>query len=705
MSPTRSVLGRAAVMMTVHKLTAGDGYTYLTRQVASADEIRPRGQSLADYYTARGNPPGVWLGAGAAQLGLAGQPVSEAQMRSLFGAGLHPNADAMLGTGAPQSRVRLGRPFTSYADQNATSCPRRRGVAGFDLVFTPVKSASVLWALSSPEVRAQVEEAHHAAVRSAIGWVEQHAAFTRTGRAGMAQVDATGLICAAFDHRESRAGDPDLHTHVAVANKVCGPDDKWRSLDARGLFALGVAASEHYNTRLEDELSRRLGVQFQDRGDHTRDKRPVREVAGIPRELVRHFSRRRAAIELRLTELSAEYRAVHGREPDRTTALTLAQQATLETREGKPPGRTLAEQVADWQQQANELLGSRRLGEILTASIERPQNYAVWDDEQIDHLARQVVVTVAETRSTWTVWNVYAEVERALRPLRCETSRDREVATQSVLERATGPALSIRIAEPELVAEPAALRRASDGQSVFIAHGSERFTTSEVLSAEDALVAAGRSADADPCDDVVVQAALAIHESRARGALDPGQRALVEAFAGSPARLVVGIGPAGTGKTTAMQALRDVWRSNGGRLLPLATSAKAAEVLADQIGERAENLHKYLFELQRPDGPKDEWYSLRVGDLVLVDEAGMAGTTQLARLLEAVTEAGASLRLLGDPAQLASVDAGGALGLLEREVGATYPRSSWVGSRLRPVSDLGTSRHQRTLLSRAVAYA
>ena len=55
-----------AAVMTLHKLTAGDGYTYLTRQVASADQRRA-GQSLADYYAATGNPPGRWVGAGAAR--------------------------------------------------------------------------------------------------------------------------------------------------------------------------------------------------------------------------------------------------------------------------------------------------------------------------------------------------------------------------------------------------------------------------------------------------------------------------------------------------------------------------------------------------------------------------------------------------------------------------------------------------------------
>ena len=119
-----------------------------------------------------------------------------------------------------------------------------------------------------------------------MAWVEQHAAFTRIGHAGIAQVDSTGLVATAFDHRESRSGDPDLHTHVAVANKVCGIDGKWRSLDARVLHSLGVAASERYNTRFEDAMSRRLGVEFEERPGAEPGKRPVREVVGVPRELI-----------------------------------------------------------------------------------------------------------------------------------------------------------------------------------------------------------------------------------------------------------------------------------------------------------------------------------------------------------------------------------------------------------------------------------
>jgi len=691
------------VLMTVHKLSAGDGYTYLTRQVASADERRPQGQSLSEYYVSRGNPPGVWVGAGAAQLGVAGSEVTEAQMRALFGEGRHPDRDAMIAAGVSVAATKLGAAYPSYADlapyserlpqavqdferahgrppssternQIAAKEARRgrRAVAGFDMVFTPVKSASILWGLGGPEVRQAVEDAHHEAVASALRWIEQHAAYTRTGRDGVAQIDATGLVCAAFDHRESRSGDPDLHTHVAVANKVCGSDGKWRSLDARNLYALGVAASERYNTRFEDAMARRVGVVFAERSGGTAGKRPVREIVGVPKELIQHFSRRRAAIESRYGELRGEYRRAHGREPNRATQLRLAQQATLETREGKGPGRTLAEQVADWSAQARKVLGARGLERLVADSVDRAVPTMSPGEEQLSDWAAQVVRRVSEQRSTWTVWNVHAETERLLRPVRITSAEARDDVTDQVVRRATSPELSIRIAEPAMVKEAPALLRASDGQSVFVAHGSDRFTTSEVLLAEDALVAAARTQDGPHVDQVVLEAALAIHEASSGVSLDPGQQQLVHAFAKTPTRLVVGIGPAGAGKTTAMKAFAVAWQASGGRVLPLATSAKAAQVLGAELELRADNLHKFLHEHDRHTGPTDEWFRLRAGDAVLVDEAGMAGTLQLSRLVEMAAAAGAGVRLLGDPAQLASVDAGGALRLLEREVGATH---------------------------------
>ncbi len=97
---------------------------------------------------------------------------------------------------------------------------RTTAVAGFDLTFSPVKSVSALWALAEPGLAAAIERAHQATVADALRFIEQRALFTRTGTNGVRQVNVRGLIGTAFTHRDSRAGDPDLHTHVAVANKV-----------------------------------------------------------------------------------------------------------------------------------------------------------------------------------------------------------------------------------------------------------------------------------------------------------------------------------------------------------------------------------------------------------------------------------------------------------------------------------------------------
>ena len=255
----------------------------------------------------------------------------------------------------------------------------RRAVAGYDLVFTPVKSVSLLWALGSAATREQVEAAHHEAVADTLAWLERETAFARIGDAGQAQIETRGFLAAAFDHRDSRAGDPDLHTHVAISNKVRARDDhadgrpRWLSLDARVIHAAAVAASERYNTRLEEAMSRRLGVEFTERADSIRrDKRSVREVAGVPVALIKHFSRRRAAIEDRYRELASDYRHTHGHEPPREAQLKLAQQATLETRDGKAAPTSLAEQITGWRDEAAAVLGDDQLADLEHTRVEPP---------------------------------------------------------------------------------------------------------------------------------------------------------------------------------------------------------------------------------------------------------------------------------------------------------------------------------------------
>ncbi len=240
------------------------------------------------------------------------------------------------------------------------SRPRTQTVAGYDLTFSPVKSVSTLWAVADPAVAAVIEEAHQAAVKDALMFIEKHALFTRTGPQGIRQVNVRGLVAAAFTHRDSRAGDPDLHTHVAVANKVQTLDGRWLSIDGRVLFKANVAASETYNTALEQHLRDTLGVRFAERPGTDPAKRPIREIVGVDPRLNQRWSTRRAHINTRRGELAIQFQHDHGRPPTPVEALHLAQQATLETRDAKHEPRSLAEQRATWLNEAAAVLGGAR---------------------------------------------------------------------------------------------------------------------------------------------------------------------------------------------------------------------------------------------------------------------------------------------------------------------------------------------------------
>ena len=718
--------------MTIHKITAGDGYTYLTRQVAAGDSSPERGRSAAEYYTETGNPPGVWMGQGLDALGVSGR-VSEEQMTALFGLGLHPDADAMMAeyrrehvaagmTDKQLTRVNeqarkqatLGRPFPEYRDlgpfeervagrlaairretgraptgvevkkvKREEARRQRRAVAGFDLVFTPVSSVSRQWGLDPRAwVREAIEQAHYAARDAALTLLEEHAALTRTGSSGQAQIETQGLIAAVFDHADNRLGEPNLHSHVAISSKVLGIDGKWRALDARNLYRMTVAASELYNTRLEAELHARLGLEFEVRPDTTGKREPVREITGFPSRVLAHFTRRRAGIEVEYRRLVAEFRAAHGRDPSLAAAHELAQQATLATRKGKKPPRAWSAMREEWQAELAETFGAGELAEVMAVVPERgtgrPKKVT---SAQVDvaEMAARVVAEVQEHHATWTRWSVLAQAQRELRGTLFTSPIEQERAVALVAQAALFT-WSLSTEPPELVVEPAALRR-SDGSSVFTQHGAERYTSQAVLDAEARLVDAAGMATTVGVDGQTTAFVLAGHEQRTNRPLDPGQHALVKAFACDGRLLVAGIGPAGAGKTTAMKALAEVIQAGGaGRLVPLATSASAAGVLAEDLGTAAENLHKFLWEWTKGPHAKAlakgrrvpgmEFFALNLGDVVLVDEAGMAGTLNLDRLVTIAARRGAVVRLLGDYRQLGAVESGGALRLIAQESGA-----------------------------------
>ncbi|WDD26925.1 MobF family relaxase (plasmid) [Clavibacter michiganensis subsp. michiganensis] len=210
----------------------------------------------------------------------------------------------------PADKEELGKFIT------AATRPDQTAVAGFDLVCSPSKSISVLWALGDAETRKAIEAAQEQAVRDTVGYLEREAIATRAGTNGVAQIEVEGGIAATvFRHYDSRNGDPQLHDHVVVANKVKGVDGKWRTIDSKLLHRMNVPASEFYNAAVMSEVCRRLGVTTTARVPSP-GKRPVMEIAGVDPDLIDTFSSRSASIRAATGRLVEEYQRDHGRAPD-----------------------------------------------------------------------------------------------------------------------------------------------------------------------------------------------------------------------------------------------------------------------------------------------------------------------------------------------------------------------------------------------------
>ncbi len=695
--------------MTLHKLSAGSGYEYLTRQVAAGDDTEIGSRGLEDYYAAKGESPGRWVGSGLVGVdGLrSGDRVTSEQMRNLFGAGRHPLTGVALGAayrvygidsvdafnaevarrlearaeGSTEPAKRLAEAAAARSEvarehfireqgrepRNARemasavarySRPQRTAVAGYDLTFSPVKSVSTLWAIAPPEIARAIAEAHDAAVEDALAFLEGQVLYTREGKNGARQVETRGLIAAAFTHRDSRDGDPDLHTHVAVANKVQTVEGKWLSIYGRVLHQHVVAASEAYNTAVESHLRTSLGIRFVERPGGTGDRRGVREIEGVDRTLCELWSRRRGDITARQEVLSREFLEAHGRPPTPVEQIALAQRANLETRAAKHEPRSLAAQRHAWSAEAVGVLGPEGIQQMVTTVLGQAGRPAhTVSEEWVHEAAQRVVAEVEARRATWQVWHLQAEAQRQVRGLGLHPSQVADVVGR-VVDAAT-VARSVNLT-PELdpIREPGGLRR-SDGTSVYRHTGSDHYTSLRVLEAEQRITSA--AARDDGAALAREDAQLAVLEASLHGiGLNRGQADLVLALTSSGRRVQLVLAPAGSGKTTAVRVLADAWRGHVGPVIGLAPSAAAATVLAGASGIPSETLAKLVHDL---DHGRRSWLNEAIGPdtLVVVDEAGMADTLTLDRVVTHALARGASVRLIGDDQQLAAVGAGGVL--------------------------------------------
>ncbi|MFK0002684.1 MobF family relaxase [Paenarthrobacter sp. NPDC090522] len=693
--------------MSIARLSIKSGLKYLFKSTM-LDDARPTPADTISYYMATGTPQGRWIGRGLDGINrTAGQTVSESDARSIFQDAQHPD-----------TAVPLGRAYGEATITQKNHGPiANHAVAGFDLTFSVPKSVSGLWALSPRQLQEQILETHHEAVEATVRWLEDLVINTRAGRNGIAHLGTRGAIAAAFDHWESRAGDPQLHTHVVIANRVQRiTDGAWTTLDSRGLYKAVVAASEHYNGLLFDALKHNLGTDTEIRPPAQNTHNPSQQLTGIDDVLIREFSNRSRLIDVETDRLVNEWIAEHGTRPLATTTVKLRQQATLSTRNRKEAAPApLRELSAAWRARSRTkgFDPERVVASVIRRSHNRPFRVGDFAPDWIaavGHVTRQ---RVAEKRSTWNRWNLIAEAERVCAEIRCASPEDRNAMIDAVATAAELQSVPLTEYRYSLPAEAADDLRFANW-SVFDFHGSRVYTDETTLALEEHVLAA-RNDDGGPAVSAdVAMASLASYRKDGSSELHDDQRAAAAEVLLSTHRLDAIVGPAGTGKTTTLGAIKAAWEAQfgSGSVVGLAPAAASAEVLGSELAMGAENVSKWLYEsvgsgaAQRSSAffdaesrlntpvardaartlleqritrlaAEQALWTFSANQLVVVDEASMVSTQQLAAIVAQAQQARAKVILVGDPAQLDSIEAGGVLGWLDRQGKAARLSSIW----------------------------
>jgi conjugative relaxase-like TrwC/TraI family protein len=590
-------------VLTIAKLGVGQESYYLSKVA----------KGIEDYYSGEGETPGAWMGRGAARLGL-GSEVASAELRALLG-GLDPTTGLRL----------VGRDGA-------------KRVPGWDLTFSAPKSVSVLYGLGGRGVAKEVAAAHDAAVAAGLAYLERHATASRRRVDGkIHQIRGEGLAAAVFQHRTSRAGDPQLHSHALVPNVVESIDGGTGAIHSPVIYRHARTAGFIYQAVLRGVLSERLGVAWD----------PVHnghaEIDGIDRGLLEGFSKRRAEIE----------EAMAQRGEDSARAAQVAAHRTRSAKEYGVDAQTLDDR---WHAEARAL--GFDPGDLATV-LDRPAIQVT--ERQLRDAADDMVSPLGLTahQATFDHRDVIRAWCEAL-PVGTKATLD---ALEDLAEVVESDARVVAVLDGQPAPGEAHTVVTPDGQLTAPTLAERRWTTTEMLDVERRLLAAAAQGGDGPRSRVhpkTVETLLATRQD-----LTPEQAAMVRRVTTSGEALELVVGRAGAGKTYALAAAAQIWRAAGYRPIGVGLAARAAHELETTGGIPSTTVAQFLIDADHASG------LLTPRHVVVVDEASMVDTRRLARLVRHADRADAKVILVGDHHQLPAVEAGGAFAGLIQRLGAS----------------------------------
>ena len=571
-------------------------------------------EQLPNYYLDSNEPRGRWLGRGAAALDLAGT-VGDDQFLSLM-AGMDP----------ARPDQHLGRRYGETS------------VRGYDVTCSAPKSVSVLFALGDDFVRNSVLRSHDRAVSALMSWIEDHA-HTRYRIGGqVAVVDAKGIVAAMFRQHTSRALDPHVHTHLVIPNRVMSPDGRWLALDARLIKRDQRTLSALYHAALRAELNRALGVRWRT------PENGIAEMADIPDNFLSHYSYRTDNIRRRIDVKLDRFVANMDRDPTPRERWKLEREAVIDTRPSKEKHVDAATLHAEWREQAWELDVAPEVIVAEAVKQQRPRTSITADEVTV--MSSGALRALSDRQSTWRPTELHRELGGLLPTDLGGDAAQAITLIDHVAETITRERC-VDISAP--IPRDSLLRR--DGRPVTEAATNRALTTQAIIDQERALLdwAARRIRALDLINpNAIDRSDLDLNIAQAEAA----------ACVAGDAQLVLIIGPAGTGKTTALRPAVAQLRADGRAVFGVAPSAAAAEVLEVETGVEADTLDKLLIE-HRLDRAPNPHYDLPAGATVIVDEAGMMSTPKLAELAALADRKHWRVVLVGDPLQFSAVGRGG----------------------------------------------